>query len=332
MTSFGIWVIIKSRKLKAKLLKYMGIVIILLGLPYLGVCTDFITVLFTGHNMDKALFIILGYVWAGGALYFSVIIYCELTMPEKKKYILPIYFFLAFIYTIYVIVDPMNSFVITYPGEPGEELMQAPFNWNSPLIIIGIIGITSFIIFCCFGYLYEALQSTGIIRKKFFYLFLGYSVWISGAILEAFLFVGIFIVFVRIIALFSAIFFYFGIREEPEKKERIKPKKEVKVKGDLFRISKRPDQITEEEVSISKEKKICLVCKGRVRHFNVYICDCDTFYCAKCARALIVLENMCWACSGPIDKSKPIKPYKREEEEIEISEKPQKKPKVNKKS
>jgi len=216
--------------------------------------------------------------------------------------------------------------------------MQATFNWNSPIIIIGIIGIAIFIFFCCFGYLYEALQSTGIIRKKFFYLFLGYSLWIAGATLEAFLFVfvGILIVFFRINGLFMAIFFYFGIREEPEKKEKIKPKKEIKVKGELFRITKRPDQITEEEVSISKEKKICLVCKGKVLGHNVFICpECETFYCENCSEALSNLENACWVCNAPFDESKPVKPFKRDEEEIEeieISEKPQKKPKTDKKT
>ena len=100
----------------------------------------------------------------------------------------------------------------------------------------------------------------------------------------------------------------------------IKSKKEVKIEGDLFRIFKyRKEDITEEEVSISKEKKICLVCKGRVRKFNIYICDYDTFYCEKCARALIDLENACWVCGEPIDDSKPVKPFKKEEE-IQIEE------------
>ena len=96
--------------------------IILLGLPYLGVCTDFITVLFTGHNMDKALFIILGYVWVGGALYFSVIIYFELTMPEKKKYILPIYFFIGIVYTKHW--NCMTDALETFDGLFGNPLSR----------------------------------------------------------------------------------------------------------------------------------------------------------------------------------------------------------------
>ena len=76
-----------------------------------------------------------------------------------------------------------------------------------------------------------------------------------------------------------------------------------------------------------KERKMCLVCKGAIEGFNNYICPkCDSIYYEKCAQALIEIENMCWSCESPIDKSKPVKPYKEEEKvDIEISEKPQKK-------
>ncbi len=84
-------------------------------------------------------------------------------------------------------------------------------------------------------------------------------------------------------------------------------------------------QIIEEKVTISKEKKICLVCKGEVFGFS-YICKCGANYCEHCARALSNLENVCWACDVPIDFSKPSKPYKEEEaERIDIQEKAKKK-------
>ncbi len=72
-------------------------------------------------------------------------------------------------------------------------------------------------------------------------------------------------------------------------------------------------QVTEERVSISKEKKICLVCRGEVLRFS-YICECGAIYCENCARALMDLENVCWMCEVPIDYSKPGKPFKEEEQ------------------
>jgi tetratricopeptide (TPR) repeat protein len=83
-------------------------------------------------------------------------------------------------------------------------------------------------------------------------------------------------------------------------------------------------QIIEEEVSISKEKKICPVCRGEVLGFS-YACKCGANYCESCAKALSNLENVCWACDIPIDHSKPSKPYKEEEEPIKVQEEATKK-------
>ncbi len=56
------------------------------------------------------------------------------------------------------------------------------------------------------------------------------------------------------------------------------------VEGDIFRISRyKKEDITEEEVLISKEKKIYLVCEGKVLRFNNYICpECETFTFVCC--------------------------------------------------
>jgi len=79
----------------------------------------------------------------------------------------------------------------------------------------------------------------------------------------------------------------------------------------------KPDFIDDDELTLYKERKICLVCKGDATGFEVYVCtDCGVLYCLKCAKALSTLENICWGCDAPIDKSKPIQPLKGAEEEI----------------
>ncbi|MHA1151028.1 MAG: hypothetical protein ACTSR8_22640 [Promethearchaeota archaeon] len=82
----------------------------------------------------------------------------------------------------------------------------------------------------------------------------------------------------------------------------------------LFASLSKPRKVTEEEVSISIEKRICLVCKGKVRKFGIFICDCGAFYCVKCVNALIDLENQCWACNASLDESKPVKLAEKEED------------------
>ena len=96
----------------------------------------------------------------------------------------------------------------------------------------------------------------------------------------------------------------------------------------------RPQKITEEEVSLYRDKAICLVCKRNVFGFNFICQKCKALYCDNCARTLSDLENACWVCNAPFDESKPSKPYKKEKEDVEIvvSDTPQKIPKNDKAS
>ncbi len=88
----------------------------------------------------------------------------------------------------------------------------------------------------------------------------------------------------------------------------------------LFRGFTKPKQLTEEEVSVAKETRICLVCKNKLER-HMYICpDCNTFYCRKCSETLSDLENACWVCDTPFDERKPVNAQKREEEKEMIVE------------
>ncbi len=103
----------------------------------------------------------------------------------------------------------------------------------------------------------------------------------------------------------------------------IKREEILGVKGDIGveGIFTKPEKVTEEEVSISKEKKICLVCKGKVGGVMFMCTDCGAFYCIKCSEALSDLENACWACNEAIDKSKPVKLPEKEEEKVIVEKK-----------
>ena len=73
--------------------------------------------------------------------------------------------------------------------------------------------------------------------------------------------------------------------------------KEAKIS--IYESFARPQKVTEEEVSVSKEKRICLVCKGAIERLN-YVCpECNALYCVRCSEVLSKIENACWACETP---------------------------------
>jgi len=92
---------------------------------------------------------------------------------------------------------------------------------------------------------------------------------------------------------------------------------DVKLK-EFSAIFSKPKKLTEEEVSVSKEKKVCLVCKNSIKGINFLCFECGTLYCEKCFRALTELENACWACDNALDQTKPVKLEKKKDTELEI--------------
>lgn len=105
--------------------------------------------------------------------------------------------------------------------------------------------------------------------------------------------------------------------------DEILPKQDVASKLNIYSTFTKPQKLTEEEVSISKEKMICLVCKTALSK-QIFLCsECGAFYCIKCSEALSDLENSCWVCNSPFNNLKPTKPFKIEEKElgVEVSEK-----------
>ena len=156
---------------------------------------------------------------------------------------------------------------------------------------------------------------------KYWYLFS--SILIGGSLLIIIFIVTFMIEYFIIglaILLFIVVECVFLIRFI-KREESLGFKSDIKVRG----IFTKPEKVTEEEVSISKEKKICLVCKGKVEGILFMCTDCGAFYCIKCSDAISNLENACWACNEAIDKSKPVKMPEKEEEKVIVQKKKTKK-------
>ncbi len=121
---------------------------------------------------------------------------------------------------------------------------------------------------------------------------------------------------------FASIYAFIRIRKIMNS-ERIEQGESPKLK-DILGAFTRSQKITEEEVSISKEKKICLVCKNKTSRLT-YICpECYAIYCVKCSELMSNTENACWVCNAPFDETKPIKIPEEKEEEIRIEKDDQK--------
>ena len=87
---------------------------------------------------------------------------------------------------------------------------------------------------------------------------------------------------------------------------------------DFLEMFAKPRKISVDEVRYYGEQKMWLVCKGKISKFN-YICPgCSALYCVKCTEALSNLENACWVCELPFDKSKPVQLIEKLEEEHSI--------------
>lgn len=316
----GVFFFYISKKTNIKTLTIMGISLILAGLCYCGICVDFLTIVFTGHNTTN---LSLGYlIWPIVPISFTIAFYVglEIILPKKKFYLITTFIILSIIFELSIFLDPYGNITFIRPTNSGDELIDDSLITGSPAGTIGTIFTFTGIFFQAPGLFYKGRKASGVISKKYYYLAIAYFIINLSALLD---FLGIMeiVSFIRIGSLSSVWFFYLGLRKEPEKREKKEKKAEFKIEESLFRLTKKPDHITEEEVTFHRERKICLVCKGAVAGIN-YICpECSALYCINCSKELSNLENMCWVCNEPIDKEKPSKPFKIEGIEAKVKEK-----------
>ncbi len=314
---FGIISLYEAKKYGIKLLTFAALNMIFVGLFWLGPFSDLISLLITGKNLEPVyLYCILSYVWVGPGIVSAAYLGGELVFPKRKMYIVIFYLISGLIFEFFLFFDTKNVYSI-YLDNPGEDLIDVSFNRTHICYYIIVIDLLFALFFLGIGCLIRAIQSEGIVRKKFIYLSLGYITFVVCATIDSLFGPGPVLFLGRFIMMTFALWMYMGLREEPEQKAKLKPKKEITVEGSLFRISHtRPEEITEEQITFYKEQKICLVCKGKTIRY-IYVCPkCETLYCEHCARTVEDTENACWYCGIAFDESKPIRPYKKEEAEV----------------
>jgi hypothetical protein len=317
----GLLFYIKAKKIRAKLLSYMSLMIIFAGLVYSVMAYDFIIVIFTDNNIENpyGLVGILTWIWAPIISFLAMYIATELLFPENvllKNLMRLIVLIIGIIFGFFILIDPQGNINFNRPLIPGEDIYDPDLIYNSSAFISGSILMLFVVIFCGSGYLFRSIKSENVIKRKFIYLTLTSILYGGGGMVDGIGAFNIATIISRFVTIVSFWFWYLSLKEE-----QIKPilpdKEKIELEHSLFRLRKRPDFITEEEVTFHREKKTCLICKGKIGGFNFICSDCEVLYCLKCSEMLANTENACWVCNAPIDKSKPVKPYPSVEEKID---------------
>jgi len=212
---FGLFFAIKSRKKGSNLLLYLGLIYIFAALVYTGDVLDFFTILSTGDNVHERFVWLIGlinWMWFPGAVLFAMYIGALLITPKKKWYILSIYLVLGVIFELFLFLYPSGS--VGYDPDPeGKDIYNDNLAFTSITGIVALIFLLSLLIFLGFGFLRKGIQSTGIIRRKFFLISSGAFIYIIGAVLDGLFSPGVYLIFVRSAMALSAWLFYFGLRE-----------------------------------------------------------------------------------------------------------------------
>ena len=212
---FGLFFYFKSKKTGAKLLSYLGLTVMLAGLMFLGVFSDFLVLLITNQNIENNGFVgILSYIWFAPVIISAMFIGSELLTPNRKWYIISIIVVISVLFEIIMLIDPLNSFnFIPEPPDP-PSINLIDYNTNMFTIAGMLVGVLllSTLVFLGFGFLYKGFQTTGIIRRNFFYLSAGSIGFCIFGLLEGLTVPGIMVIFVRIGYLASFWFMYLGLR------------------------------------------------------------------------------------------------------------------------
>jgi hypothetical protein len=311
-------------RISLRYFKYKQRAFYLIGLGWAGICCmwwpsaiSFLLVLFTGNGLHPLIYISLGNI----IIPFAIVL-CLLGITDvmRKKYLrlfVGIFVFITIFFEIFLIY-----YIINDPSQIGVMVGLFDVTFSGFVRIYLIFGVIV-LFFAFLFFIREFLKSKqSDIRIKGILLLISIIAYLIGSILDAaIVLTEVTLIITRSILILSSIMFDIGMLHEIHESEENKIESEEKIyKSEAFikMVSKhKRESYTEEEILYHKEKRICLVCKGKISRRKKYVCPkCDILYCLRCSIALSTLENICWVCESPIDESKPIKISETTEEII----------------
>ena len=213
---FGALSFYHAKKLNAKLLLYAGLIIVFIGLFWLGPFSDFLFVLITGHNLEPyppvvGLYGLLSYVWVAPAITVAMYLGGELIMPKKKWYLIGVYTVLGVIFEYFLWFDTMGTFKFN-PYISGSQITDSSFNTSSVAFLLVALFLVSVLIFEGIGFLIKAKQATGVLKKKFRFLSLGFTIFVVCGALDALVAPGPLLGIIRGVMMTFALWMYLGLK------------------------------------------------------------------------------------------------------------------------
>ena len=190
-----------------------SLTIILIGLLWLGPTADFLKILMTDTNIDPVwVYPLLSYMWAAPAIILGMYIGGELLMPKKKWILVGIFIVISIAYEYFLFSNPQDSFEYVVPSPLGSDIIDTSSNYGNFTSYFLIVFILSILIFNGFGFLVKAKQATGVLRKKFLYLSIGFIVFAIIVIFDSIVPPMIALFIVRFGIIVSSILLYLGIK------------------------------------------------------------------------------------------------------------------------
>ena len=321
----GFVLIYKYFEYRNKQLLYMGLTMLFLTSVWFTHSVAFVLILTTGEGLSPEIFFIMAYPLTAVASVLWMVVITNLIYKEKNKLIISIYI-------IYGIVFEILFFILLFDNTDNIAILENPIEPAvSRFMQIHLLFVLITSLVTGFLFFRESKKSSDPeIKLKGKLFMISVSLFVIGSIIDTFSLSIAIILIVRVVLMIGALFIYWAF-VTPKWLRRFVSDVEIldddddddddkkdDVGGFLKMLKAKPKMITEQEITFYKERKLCLVCKGDASGFTFICPKCDALYCKKCVDALIPLENMCWACNDPLDKSKPTKPYEMVEEKEDI--------------
>ena len=307
---YAVVTIVLGLKIAMKYFKYKQRNLLCAGIAWAGMSESWLSsvislssVIITGKGLTPQMYAMIGIPLLPIFTFSWLIAFTDLKYKEKQKEILipwiiyTIFFEIVFFY--FLILDPDLIIKLNNPVDAEYQRIASLFilSFIITILITGVI------------FALDIMKSDNPkIKLKGKSLLAAFLTWCIAAPLDAFMPLNVvFLLFTRSLLISSAIMFYFGFMGKIEEYKEEAEKDDAQAFLAMTSIHKK-ESYTEEEILYHKEKRICLVCKGKISRKKKFVCPkCDILYCIRCSVALISLENICWVCESPMDPSKPVK-------------------------